>query len=315
MRVGIDLGGTAIKAAVVSSEGAILSRAEGLTPVIHGMDAVLLSITELAREALGRMGLALSDCGGLGVGAPGATDASGRVLVTSPNLPVSFYPLADRLEALTGVPVFLGNDANCAVLGEQIAGAAKETKDAVLLTLGTGVGGGVLIGGRLLVGFNGAAGELGHMVIVKGGLPCPCGRLGCLEAYASVSALVRQAACVMKDRPDSALWGLTGGNPARLDGRVIFEAADAGDETALAVLEQYEEYVAEGAANMINIFEPEVLIIGGGISRQGEKLLAPIREKTYRRIYCAEGLPRTRIVAAQLDNDAGLVGAAALVAP
>lgn len=310
MRIGIDLGGTTVTAALVSEEGKILTRRESLTHAQNGADSIVKTMAALALEAAGESPEPVT---GVGVGTPGAVDVSGRVVVTSPNLPFRMYPLADLLEEACGMPVTLGNDANCALLGEVFAGAAKGCRDVILITLGTGIGGGIMVDGKLLVGFNGAAGEIGHMTMVYGGIPCNCGRKGCYEVYASTTALVRMAEEAAAAHPESLLRKAVDTETSGMTGRVLFSAAHAGDAAALDVLSRYEDAVAEGASSLVNIFEPELLLFGGGISAQGEYLIAPVRDRIYQRIYAADGLPRTRIEAATLGGDAGIVGAAALV--
>jgi len=310
MRIGMDLGGTTVTAGLVNEEGKILASRSAMTGANRGAQAIVDTMAELVRAL--KEACSEPICG-VGVGTPGAVDVTGRIVITSPNLPFTHFPMADLLEDQVGLPVYLGNDANCALLGEQFAGAAKGLSDVVLVALGTGVGGGIMVDGKLLVGFNGAAGEIGHMTFLRGGLPCGCGRSGCYELYASTSALVREAKSAMMRDPESLLYQMTSGDPEQMNGRVIFEAAHRKDAAALSVLDAYEEDVALGAASLINIFEPEMLVFGGGISGQGEYLLSPIREKIYREIYCPEGLPRTKIAAATLGGDAGIVGAAALV--
>ena len=204
-------------------------------------------------------------------------------------------------------PVYLDNDANCAALGEAVAGAAKQTKSMLMVTLGTGVGGGIVIGGRLYTGCNGIAGELGHMVIHRGGEPCGCGRRGCLEAYCSAAALVRFAERALDTGRESSLAAL----PRPLNAKVICDAVDAGDALARELFAEYCENLACGLASLIDIFQPEKLVLGGGLAGYGEKLIAPLRRLVEPEIFRAEKR-NTEIVIASLGNDAGLIGAAML---
>ncbi|MBP1745274.1 MAG: family protein, putative glucokinase [Firmicutes bacterium] len=220
--------------------------------------------------------------------------------------------MKSELQKHINLPVFLDNDANCAALAESIAGAAKHAVHSVTVTFGTGIGCGIIIGGKLYGGFNHAAGEVGHMVIASGGEKCSCGRSGCWEAYASGTALVRQTRKAAADDCSSMINGLSEGDMARIDGKTAFEAARKGDETALRVVNQYTRYMSEGLINLINILMPEVVVIGGGVSHQGEYLLEPLRELVSAGMYGAKKLPRTKLLAAELGNDAGIIGAAML---
>ena len=204
------------------------------------------------------------------------------------------------------------NDANAAAYGEAVAGAAKGTQTSVTVTLGTGVGGGIIIDGKVFSGWNSFGAELGHMVIVKDGRRCTCGRKGCWEAYASVSGLIYQTKLAMIDHADSAMWEIVGGDIKQVNGRTAFDAMRSGDPVAKAVCDKYIEYIACGAANVVNIFQPEVLVFGGGISKEGETLLGPMRPLIREFDYARFGGRQTKIVAAKLGRDAGIIGAAFL---
>lgn len=311
VRIGIDLGGTFIKAGVVDAQKIILGKSSVPTGVPCPADAIADTIREAVLLALGEARLTLDDVETVGIGTPGAVNADG-VVEFSANLGFHDTPLRALVEERLGRPTFIGNDANCAAIGEQCAGCGEGVPNFVAVTIGTGVGGGIILDGKLLTGVNGAAGEIGHMTIEKNGIPCPCGRSGCFEQYASATALVRQTREAMEqDRErESLLWELAGGDPENVNGIVIFEAARAGDARALAVLEQYETFLATGLADLVNIFQPDVLCLGGGISKEGEYLLAPVREKVAALRYTKHSKQQTRIVAATLGNDAGIIGAA-----
>ena len=229
------------------------------------------------------------------------------MVVRAYNLNWFDVPVCAMLTAHFGLPARLSNDANCAALAETVAGAAVGCRNMMLITLGTGVGGGIIVDGRIVSGLGGAGGEPGHSLLVLDGEPCTCGRRGCWEVYASATALIRQGREAAAAHPTSLL-----NRYPELTGRDVFDAADAGDETAKAVLERYYVYVAAGITDLVNILSPEMVLIGGGISRQGERLLRPIRR--YVAANCFGGAKRLQpvIQAAQLGNEAGIIGAAAL---
>lgn len=311
--IGIDLGGTNIAAGVVNEEKRIVGSASVKTALPRPAEAIADSILEVGLLALEEAGLTLEEVSSVGVGTPGAVNEDGVVEFSS-NLGFLDTPLRDLVEARYGKPTFIENDANCAALGEQSAGCGNGVPNFVAVTLGTGVGGGIILNGKLLTGINGAAGEIGHMVIEKDGIPCPCGRSGCFEQYASATALVRMTREAMEqDREKtSRLWDLAEGSPEKVTGLVLFTAAREGDERALAVLDRFVSYLAEGVADLINIFQPDVLCVGGGISKQGEFLIAPLRAKVEALRYTKHSKKQTEICAATLGNDAGIIGAALL---
>ena len=208
-----------------------------------------------------------------------------------------------------GVPVYVTNDANAAALGESFAGAAKQYGSSIFVTLGTGVGGGIIIDGKLFEGNRSAGAEIGHMVIRMGGEKCTCGRKGCFEAYASATALIRQTQNAMRKAPESILWKLAP-TPEEVDGKTAFDGLRAGDKTAEKVVNAYIGYLAEGLANLANIFRPEAIVLGGGVCAEGETLLAPLRRKMNRLVYAGTKYAPVLLLTASLGNDAGLVGAA-----
>ena len=261
----------------------------------------------MAKEAVEKAGLTLDDIAQVGVGSPGTCNVETGIVEYANNLRFDKVPLRDMLEGMLGKKVYIENDANAAALGEALAGAAKGAQSCVCITLGTGVGGGIIIDGRIYGGFNFAGAELGHTVIVVDGEMCTCGRLGCWEAYASATALIRQTRQAALAHPESLLAQVK-----EITGRTAFDAAQQGDATAAEVVARYAVYVAAGLTDFVNILAPEMILLGGGISRQGEALLAPVRE--YVATHCfgqREGAIPT-IAAAKLGNEAGIIGAAAL---
>lgn len=295
-RLGVDLGGTNIAVGVVDEDNKIVSRASMPTALPRPADAIAASIAEACVKAIGEAGIEREDIVSVGVGTPGAVNSSG-IVENDANLGFVNTPLRDMIYDLLKIETFIGNDANCAALGEQVAGAGRGTKNFIMVTLGTGVGGGIVLDGKLLTGVNGAAGEIGHMVIDHEGIPCQCGRIGCFEQYASASALIRFA----KER-----------NLDVNGARDVFDLAKADNIVAAEVLDSYFDYLSTGIANLINIFQPEVISIGGGIAGQGEELLKPLVKKVESKRYTKYSKKQTVITVAKLENDAGIIGAASL---
>ncbi len=308
--LGIDLGGTNVAAAVVSEEGTILGKVSLPTP--RGVEAVADQMAQAARTAAAAAGLTMESMASVGVGSPGTIEPDTGVVKYWSNLDFRDVPLAGLLRERLGREIYLENDANAAALGEYAAGAGKGSSSMVAITLGTGVGGGAVLGGKLYTGFNYAGLEVGHFVIEYNGRPCTCGRRGCFEAYCSATALIKRTRELMLEHPDSRLWELAGGSPDGVDGRTPFDAAALGDPTAGQIIDEYICYLGCGVASLVNIFQPEVLCIGGGPSAQGETLMAPVRYILNREDYARNHLHRTRLVRATLGNDAGIIGAALL---
>lgn len=306
--LGIDLGGTNIAVGIVNEQGEILARKTVPTEVSRGEDAVIARMADAARALTEEAGIPLTSITSVGVGSPGAIDSAAGVVVSACNLPFSNTPLAARLEALLDRPVKVENDANAAAWAEAVAGAARGTRDNLMVTLGTGVGGGIVIGGRLYGGYNSYAGEFGHMIIRDGGEACACGQSGCLEAYASATALIRETKRAAEADKQSLLWQCAEAE-GKFSGKTAFTAAARGDATAKAVIDRYVYDLSLGLINLIRIFQPEVIVVGGGVARAGDALMIPLREQL--RGYIS-GKKATRIEAASLGDDAGIVGAALL---
>ena len=309
LRIGIDLGGTKIAAGVIDENYTLLSRAELPTRAAQGAETVVDDMAECIRLALAKLGKSLGDCAGAGIGSPGLCDTAAGSVRNAHNLGWYGVPVCAMLSEKVGLPVKVDNDANCAALGEVVAGAAKGSNSALMVTLGTGVGGGIIIGGEIYSGWQSLGGEIGHMCIVMDGEECSCGQKGCWEAYAASSALVRQAEKAAAENPQSILAK----NAGELDGKKIFAALTAGDAVAKAVVERYCDYVGVGIVNLINAIYPETVIIGGGISAVGETILSPIREYIGDHFFASRRELMPRVVRAQLGNDAGIIGAAALI--
>lgn len=310
-RIGIDLGGTNIVAGVVDDSYRIIATAKCKTATPRPAEEIIADMARVSREAVQAAGLTMDDIDGVGVGSPGVCNADTGVIERAANLGFIQVPLRDALSALLNKPVTIENDANAAAYGELLAGAAKGKSSCVCITLGTGVGGGVIIDGKIIAGSNFAGTELGHTVIVVDGVPCSCGRKGCWETYASATGLIRQTRDAMQANPNSVMWKLAG-NLDRVSGRTAFDAMRAGDAIGKQVVDTYIKYVAAGITNMINIFQPEVLCVGGGICKEGETLMAPLRAHIEKERFSQYSEKQTEICAAKLGNDAGIIGAAYL---
>ena len=248
----------------------------------------------------------------MGIGAPGVVDGEKGIVLTSGNLGWENKPLAEDLSAKLGIPAVLTNDANAAAYGEYACGADSEYKSVVLITLGTGVGSGIVLNGKLYEGCAGAGAELGHEVIRVGGEKCACGRRGCFEAYASATALIKQTRRAMEKDRQSMLWRLCGGDINNVNGKTVFDAAAMGDKRAKRVVNNYLYYLSEGLANIANAFRPEAVLIGGGISAQGENLTKPLQKRVDKLMLGHGAYAPVKIKTASLGNDAGLMGAAML---
>lgn len=307
--VGIDLGGTNIVAGVVNEKYEIISKAKTPTNRPRSCEAICEDMARVALEAVALAGLTVDDIESVGVGAPGTVNSDTGVIEYSNNLDFYDAPVARLIHKVIDKPVYCENDANAAAYGEFVAGSAKGANNAVCITLGTGVGGGIIIDGKIYSGFNFAGAELGHMVVEVDGPKCTCGRCGCFEVYSSATGLIRMTKESMDANPDSKMHEMMGDH---VSGRLAFNAMRAGDEAAKGVVDKYIKYLAAGIANTINIFQPEVLCIGGGVCNEGDALLVPLKEAVNREIYTRRGGKNTEIVIASLGNDAGIIGAAFL---
>lgn len=309
MRIGIDVGGTNLKAGAVTEDGEVRSVCRMPAGDISTAGEFVHALSVLARNAAEQAGIAPQQTEAVGIGIPGAVQGD-RVLYTC-NLPLKEVPLGTLFRRELDVPVFLGNDADCAAIGEWCFGAGRGTRDFLTVTLGTGIGAGMILGGKLHTGM-GAAGEAGHMVIHGDGLSCTCGRRGCWEQYASATGLIRRTRRRMTERPESLLHEVAAKNGA-VDGRTAFEAAQRGDETALGICREYVEDLALGIVNLANLLHPERIAIGGGVAdAPKELLLQPLQELVERNSYARYGGKITEIVKAKRGNEAGILGAALL---
>lgn len=311
--IGIDLGGTNIVASVVDDDYNIIGTSKTPTNSPRSADEIFDDIADVCEEAVKTAGLTMEDIDSVGMGTPGTVNQDG-VIEFANNLAFNNVPARTMLAKRINKPeekVFIENDANCAALGEAYAGCGNGAKDFVAVTLGTGVGSGVIIGGKIVNGVNYAGGECGHMVIVVDGEQCSCGRKGCWEAYASATALIRQTKKAMEEYPDSLMHKLAK-EEGNVSGRTAFDAMRLGDIAGIKVVDDYIKYVACGLINIVNALQPEIICIGGGICNEGETLMKPLRRFVQSERYSIHSKIQTKIVKAELGNDAGVIGAALL---
>lgn len=311
--IGIDVGGTNLKAGLVSESGELLATTKMKIASISNQEMLVRTMVDMIRELAEKVGIPLSEIASVGVGVPGAVEIRSGMLLYTCNLPLRNVPLRRLFHKHLRMPLYIENDANCAALGEYYVGAGRDSKRFVMVTLGTGVGGGIIHNGKIFHGSNGMAGEVGHMSIAYGGRPCPCGRHGCWEQYASATALKRLTWEMMEQRPESILRQVVEENNGIVSGQSAFIAARRGDEAGQEVCRQYIDYLSTGIVNLVNIFQPDTLAIGGGVSNEADEyLLQPVQRQVARETIPCNHDKMTHIVKAQLGNDAGIIGAALL---
>lgn len=311
--IGVDLGGTNIAAGLVDENNVIVKKLSVPTLPERGNDEVTGDIAKLIFALCDEGGVDISSVAYAGIATPGAINCDTGVIDRACNLYMENYPMVEKLSALIPIKIYLENDANAAALGEAVAGAAKGAKYSVMVTLGTGVGGGIVMDGKVYSGFNYAGGELGHMVIETDGVQCNCGRRGCWEAYSSATALVRMTKEEIENNPDSIL-AQTARKNGKVSGKTAFIAERLGDEAGARVVKKYIKYLACGIVNVINLLQPDILCIGGGVSNEGKALLDPLLEQVADQAFTKNN-PKERqtvIRIATLANEAGIIGAANL---
>ncbi len=312
--IGIDLGGTGIKIGLVDKAYEIIAQTTVPTRGERPYQQVIADMGNAALKLLEESGYQVSDCLGAGIGSPGMIDSKNGIVLYSNNIRWDHVPLATELETYLPMPVYINNDANCAALGETVKGAAKGCSSAIFLTLGTGVGGGIVIDGKIFEGGHPGGAELGHIRIASEGRKCTCGREDCLEAYASASALIGDAKRMAERFPNSMLWELCGHDLEQMNAKMPFDAAQAGDPCGQALIGLYIRYLADGITDLANIFRPDMFVLGGGICAQGEKLTEPLNRCLRENCFGAFVSYVPPIVIAKNGNDAGMIGAASLVA-
>ncbi len=308
MRIGIDLGGMSIKAGLVDESLKIVYKETVPTNVEEGADRIINDMVALIRSVMEKNSGCTVD--GIGIGVPGYVDKE-QMVRNCNNIPLENVDLRGKISAEFGISVCVDNDANVAALGEVLAGAAKEYQDAVMITIGTGVGCGIVLNNQVFRGCNGAAGEIGHKVIVADGIPCNCGRRGCYEKYASATALIDATKEAMQEHPESIMWKICDGSLENVNGKTAFDAWREKDLVGTMVLDRFISFLCVGLIDVVNLLQPEAIIIGGGISKEGDTLLNMIEPRLKSERYSKEGI-QTEILIAELGNDAGIIGASQL---
>lgn len=310
--VGIDLGGTNIVAGVVDENYNIINKASVKTNRPRPEKEIADDMAKVALQAIQEANLTVDDVEWIGIGTPGIANSKEGIIDYSCNLGFDNTPMVKYIQEHINKPVYVENDANAAAYGEYVAGAGKGHSSLVCITLGTGVGGGVVTDGKILTGFNFAGAELGHMVIEVDGVQCSCGRKGCFEAYSSATGLIRMTKEAMEKDKKSSMWDLVRERNNKVSARISYDAMRMGDKSATEVVDKFTKYLASGLTNVINIFQPEVLCIGGGVCNEGDALLNPVKELIAKEVYTKNSPKNTDVVIAKLGNDAGIIGAAFL---
>ena len=313
-RIGIDLGGTNIAVGIVNDEHQIVVKKTTPTLAKRPPEEIVADMARVCLEACAELNVNIKDIANIGIASPGIANPVNGCVEYANNLPFLRFPIVQLLADGLGIDrsvIKIANDANAAAWGEAVAGAAKGSANSIMVTLGTGVGGGIIINNKILVGFNSAAGEIGHIVIEQDGAPCGCGRRGCWEAYSSATALIRMTKeaveeCKKTGRYTSML------KAERISGRTACDAMRAGDEVGTEVYNKYVKYLATGITNLVNIFQPEVISLGGGVSNEGQSLIDAITPLVRAEQYGGDVVALTQLRIATLGNDAGIIGAAAL---
>lgn len=310
--IGIDLGGTNIVAGVVDEQYNILVKASTKTNCPRPDREIARDMAKMAIQAVENAKLTMDQIEWIGIGTPGIANSRDGIIEYSNNLGFVNTPMVKYIQEDIDKPVFVENDANAAAYGEFVAGAAKGANNAVCITLGTGVGGGIIIDGKIYAGSNFAGAEIGHTVISVDGPQCTCGRKGCFEVFSSATGLIRMTKESMAKNPDSSMHKLVAERSGKVSARIAFDAMRMGDAAAKAVVDDYIKYLAAGITNTINTFQPDILCIGGGVCNEGDALLLPVKELVAKEVYTRNSKQNAQIVIAKLGNDAGIIGAAFL---
>ena len=309
--IGLDVGGTTFKAGVVTEDGRIVHKDAMPTGIERPYQEIIADMAALCKKVAADAGIEMSEIKSIGVGVPGLFDNKTGMIPFCTNLGWHDIPFVAEMKKHLDTPVYGDNDATVAGLAESVAGVSAGIRDCVFLTLGTGVGGGIIIDGKPYSGAHGCGSEIGHMMIKMGGELCTCGNYGCFERYASATAIIREARKAIVEYPESSMLAACGGDPEKLNAKIVIDAARAGDEAAKAVFGGYVQALAVGIINIINMLDPEVIVLGGGVSAAGEFLLNAVREAVKPMVFF-KTMPYARIELAQLGNDAGIIGAAML---
>lgn len=308
--VGVDIGGMSIKVGIVDSNGKIISKS--VFETTSNAYSCIDKLGETINLLIDNQGLQLSDIKGIGIGCPGSVQKENGFIEILPNLGWEGVSIVELLKNKINLPIEIANDASAAVLGEFVYGQAKGLNDVIMFTLGTGVGGGMILNGKLYEGASSKGGELGHVTLHVDGYECTCGRKGCVETYVSATALIKETKRAMLNDKSSKLWSCCEGDIDRVNGKTAFDCENI-DQTAKSLVETYIKHLSESVLNMLNIFRPQMVVIGGGIGKQGKNLTDRVVEYCEKYHYGYPGALVPKIVPASLGNDAGIIGAAALL--
>lgn len=311
--IGVDIGGTNIAIGFIDESNQLVLKDSVETPKNGSAKEIISCIVSLISKMSKEMGVTKENYDYIGIGVPGTVNKESKRIEFANNLAFHDEDLMEMLKKhYKEIPIAMNNDANAAAYGEFIAGVGKDVNSLIMVTLGTGIGGGIIIDRRLYEGSNFAAGELGHFVINCEGIACNCGRKGCFEAYASATALIEQTKNAMKMDKESILWEMCDYNLEKVEGKTLFDSVRLFDKTAEKVLNKYIYYLSVGIIDIINIFQPDMVCIGGGISKAGDLILDGLLERVQKEDYARTSKKQARIVFAQLENDAGIIGAGLL---
>lgn len=304
--IGVDLGGTNIAAGVVNENCEIVFRGSVPTNAGRDFDEIVKDMGGLINRLIAESGISQDEIKYIGIGAPGVLDNEAGTVTDNSNIKWVNYPIREKLQQYINKPMFLGNDANVAAWAEYMGGVGRGTKNFLMLTLGTGVGGGIVLNGKLYTGSHNIGAEIGHTTFKAGGAQCGCGNHGCIEAYCSATALIKRAKAALENSGNSVL-----ANAPKISAKTVVDAAAAGDELAIKIFDEYTEDLAQVIASMINFLDPDVIALGGGVANAGEFLLKPVREK-YPKYVTFKAMEKTQVLAAKMGNDAGIIGSAVL---
>ena len=310
--LGLDVGGTNLVAGVIDENYQIVAKTRMKTRADGSIEEITDDMAKLSEAAIDKAGLTYSDFSSWGIGMPSCVNLTNNLLVHANCFGWKNVPIYDYLNDKMPLPVYIANDANCAAYGEALAGSARNYTDAIMLTLGTGVGGGIILGKKIYSGSDNMGAELGHTKLIFDGELCTCGQRGCLEAYCSSTALIRDTRRELDKHTDSLIWKLCEGDDSRVDGEIVFSAARQGDTLATFLVDRYIRYLAAGLSTFITIFRPQVIILGGGLANAGDFLITPLQKRMYESTFAASEIGLPPVVCATLGDDAGLIGAAFL---
>lgn len=311
IRVGIDIGGTGIKVGLVNENIQIIKEGSIPTVIDIPFEEQVKRIADCVISTVCDAGLTVDDIASVGIGIPGIASSETGEIIKCTNMGWKHVPFRDTFRKFLDKPVYIENDANVAALAESVAGISAGTSSSVFITIGTGIGSGIIINGQIWKGAHGIGGELGHVILDLDGVPCTCGNHGCLERYCSATAMIRMAREAVAEHPESKILSLAGGDPACIEAKTVFDASKAEDITAADVYRKYISYLAQAIAGVINLLDPEVIVLGGGVSKAGNDLLDPlVREIPQYVLFNDQPLPSVRI--AVLGSEAGIIGASML---